>query len=780
MSLNLTSPLPQSMGPLQTELGSTSSTLLLTQDSAIIENSRPSPTLSSSTSSSGSTVSTTTTQPRIDLSLTQSVQDTTPNTPLLVGDQVEFILKVTNTAIAGLPATAATGVMVKNLLPTGFSFVGATGNGSYSAQTGLWDIGRVAVGNNNSRTLTIRATVLGTGNDVAAYTNIAEVIVANLVDIDSTPNNNVSTEDDWTRVVAAPIKLNVTKEFTEGNVIPAQFNRFAALPDGTVSFEIDVTNNGFTPVSNVVVYDDLTQFLPVGLKVLSVNPGDGQTLDTDNNAQTIEVKFHQIGVGQTKTITVNAKVSAEVNGVNYITPIQLAGVLGAVNPLTNSVDTQLPEYQNVPFDGTFWLSTNFTKNVNDPVINFGFLNIINTAEVIAINGASLIPGTIQSNQARLDVATYKLTGTLNDANGVAQPFTVLSVDPLNGKQISFSLNADWELFGDDGFAWNHSTFLPVGDSGSSKFALIWNKPTDDPNFANNLATWTSFSSSNDVTHQQMLVNFLVNQFVKRGAANGALLQQGTFDLTNQTQSRSQSLTIEASQVTPALVNTITIVVTNNRVSIGNQSFANLQSALNSLSFSVPTGVIISVQGTGTVTARVQTITGIYDFAKNWGIREVNIAPTVTTAIFASGNGKAAYDFSLVRIVKAANTVVQLTGNNAPDTIVGSSRSETLIGGNGPDFLDGRGGNDTYMGGNGPDTFVLRRNGLVLVKDFKSQHDKFGLTRGITFAQLVFTTSPQVSGATRIWVRNPNGTLTALADVLDTAPHTFNPSQFVTV
>ncbi|GAB5378278.1 MAG: hypothetical protein AcusKO_47400 [Acuticoccus sp.] len=84
-----------------------------------------------------------------DLSLAKTVSDDTP----VAGDTITFELTVSN---AG--PTAATGVTVEDLLASGFSFVSATGDGSYDDTTGLWTVGPVA--NGGSATLEITAQVL--------------------------------------------------------------------------------------------------------------------------------------------------------------------------------------------------------------------------------------------------------------------------------------------------------------------------------------------------------------------------------------------------------------------------------------------------------------------------------------------------------------------------------------------------------------------------------------------------------------------------------------------
>ena len=65
--------------------------------------------------------------------LTKTVSDATPN----VGDTITFTVTLTNTG-----PDAATGVQVTDLLPAGLTFVSADpSQGTYTAATGLWDVG---------------------------------------------------------------------------------------------------------------------------------------------------------------------------------------------------------------------------------------------------------------------------------------------------------------------------------------------------------------------------------------------------------------------------------------------------------------------------------------------------------------------------------------------------------------------------------------------------------------------------------------------------------------
>ncbi|MEZ4713678.1 MAG: SdrD B-like domain-containing protein [Caldilineaceae bacterium] len=118
----------------------------------------------------------------IDLELTKNVEpDSVP-----VGQQTTFTIDVTNRGPA-----VATGVAVEDVLPGALQFVAAQpGQGSYDAQSGIWTIGALRVG----QTVTLRLQVIVTAPGL--HTNVAQVVLANERDTDSTPDNDILEEDD--------------------------------------------------------------------------------------------------------------------------------------------------------------------------------------------------------------------------------------------------------------------------------------------------------------------------------------------------------------------------------------------------------------------------------------------------------------------------------------------------------------------------------------------------------------------------------------------------------
>jgi uncharacterized repeat protein (TIGR01451 family) len=118
-----------------------------------------------------------------DVRLSKQVSTSSPE----LGQQVTFKVTVTNES-----SQAATGLKVTDQLPAGLTFVSKTAPAgtTYDETTGIWDIPSLAAGSS------LELTIVATASQVGQVTNQAEVTAMNEFDSDSTPNNNVTTEDD--------------------------------------------------------------------------------------------------------------------------------------------------------------------------------------------------------------------------------------------------------------------------------------------------------------------------------------------------------------------------------------------------------------------------------------------------------------------------------------------------------------------------------------------------------------------------------------------------------
>jgi uncharacterized repeat protein (TIGR01451 family) len=166
-----------------------------------------------------------------DLSLTKTVSNSNPAN----GATISYTLTVRNAANS---SQAATGVQVRDVLPAGFNFTGATGTGSYNSGTGIWTVGSIAIG--GSATLTITGTV--TAASGSGVLNAAEVSASGQTDPDSTVNNGATGEDDYasaTFVVAGTRVAGTPPSF----ICPAGST---ILDWDSQSWAAGSTNNNFT------------------------------------------------------------------------------------------------------------------------------------------------------------------------------------------------------------------------------------------------------------------------------------------------------------------------------------------------------------------------------------------------------------------------------------------------------------------------------------------------------------------------------------------------------
>jgi uncharacterized repeat protein (TIGR01451 family) len=174
-----------------------------------------------------------------DLRLQKAVSNTTPNT----GDEVRFTLSLFNNG----PEDAKT-VVVRDILPAGFTFVSAIGTGTYDNATGLWNVGTVNYGVAATMEITAKANYQG------YRINMAQVIGSDKVD--PNPANNVAYVPVCASCAAIqPADLDVVK--TVSNARPKVGDK--------ITFSINIQNNGPNQATGVVVKD----LLPPGLEYVA-------------------------------------------------------------------------------------------------------------------------------------------------------------------------------------------------------------------------------------------------------------------------------------------------------------------------------------------------------------------------------------------------------------------------------------------------------------------------------------------------------------------------------
>lgn len=118
-----------------------------------------------------------------DLSLVQTVSTANPT----FASTISYTLALSNAGPAG-----AANVEVLDQLPVGFDFSSSSGFGTFDPGTGIWSVSTISAG--QTRTITITGTVSAPPG--VTITNFAEVSASDAPDLDSTPGNSSTDEDD--------------------------------------------------------------------------------------------------------------------------------------------------------------------------------------------------------------------------------------------------------------------------------------------------------------------------------------------------------------------------------------------------------------------------------------------------------------------------------------------------------------------------------------------------------------------------------------------------------
>ena len=280
--------------------------------------------------------------PPVDLWLEKTASPARPGDHQLV----DFTVTIHNAD----PTNTATNVEVTDHVPAALSLVTtipAAGT-TYDTDSGIWSI--PSLGPSASKTLVIRVRVMST-DDV---TNVAEITRSDQRDPDSTPNNGVTTEDDWASATIDPTEadLSVTKAVSNDH------------PDvgSNVTYTIVAHNGGPDDATGVKVVDAL----PEGTTFISANPPG----DWDTDTWTIGT----LNKNTSATLTI-------VASVDRLGSIKNTAVVSAdpFDPnLTNNTD-------DVTFDQLVDLSVGKTVDIAAP--NVG----TNTTFTVTVSNAG--PGT---------------------------------------------------------------------------------------------------------------------------------------------------------------------------------------------------------------------------------------------------------------------------------------------------------------------------------------------------------------------------------------------------
>lgn len=260
----------------------------LTNTAAVTAADRVDPDASNDSASVGITVSS------VDLSLTKTVDDATPE----AGDTIRYTIAVLNSG-----PDDATGIEVTDVLPAEVTFSSASASvGSYDDATGVWDVG--ALVNSASATLTIDV-VVDAGAVGQAIDNTATITASGEGDPD------VADRSDTAAIVVGAADLSIVKTVSDAE--PAE--------GATIIYTVVVTNDGPQAATSVRIVD----VLPTGVAYVSesltqgtyaVGTGEwtvGTIVDGATATMTLTCTVDERTAGQTITNTAAVAESIPVD-----------------------------------------------------------------------------------------------------------------------------------------------------------------------------------------------------------------------------------------------------------------------------------------------------------------------------------------------------------------------------------------------------------------------------------------------------------------------------------
>ena len=221
-----------------------------------------------------------------DLAVVKTVSNAAPN----VGDTITFTVTVTNNG-----PNIAHNVKLTDSFPVSAELTCVSAmpsQGSYTAGTGIWDVGTVGVG--ATKTLAITATVNApttAGALPATQTNTATVTGAD--EPDPNPGNNTGT------ATLTPLYADLAVTKTTSNVTPNVGE--------SITYTITLTNNGTATATGV----ELTDTLPTNVSYVSASAASGTTFTPTSTGGVWAVPSIAPGEKRILTITVTA-TSAEL------------------------------------------------------------------------------------------------------------------------------------------------------------------------------------------------------------------------------------------------------------------------------------------------------------------------------------------------------------------------------------------------------------------------------------------------------------------------------------
>ena len=321
-----------------------------------------------------------------------SVTNVVAAAPTHVGDLVEFTVTTRNDG-----PNATSGVSITDQLPVGLVFIDSTPSvGTYDPVTGVWTVGDLASGGAAALTITARVMAPGT------ISTTAELTSSTTPDVDSTPNNGISTKDDQADAAIATTgaSLGDTVSFDRNN----DFTRDGDEPGlaGVVVRAVWASPDGGSDVTYTATTDSTGAWalagLPYGDHTITV---DSTTLPHGITAGDPRSRRGRFGThdhldarrwpgGQ------RARTSRTPDPASSATPFFAAPTAAGRPPQTKgSTGSRCHSHGSVS-DGVSSLGDTVTTTVTDQFGNYRFSNLPAGNFTVSVDGSTLPSGLVNT------------------------------------------------------------------------------------------------------------------------------------------------------------------------------------------------------------------------------------------------------------------------------------------------------------------------------------------------------------------------------------------------
>jgi uncharacterized repeat protein (TIGR01451 family) len=343
-----------------------------------------------------------------DAGLVSANTTTTKTGPVIstVGEQVTYTLSVHNSG-----PTAAGGVVLKDPLPQGTTYVASTGQGEYSNGSVTWNIGTMQSGSDVSVTVTVTTNTPGTITNTSSTTSTT---------VDPNPNDNSSSTT--TEVSPQTFTLTVTRAGSGSGTV-------TSTPVGIdCGSTCTYTFTAGTVVTLVATPDASSTF--AGWSGAATGTGTA-TITMDGN-KTVAATFSKIQYTLNINRTGQGTVTSDIGGIYCGSVCSATYDAGTVVTLTATPDI---DYQFDGWSGDASGSSSSVVITMDGNKTVGATFSISMQSVLRriLQDLITLQGTVadKSSYKKMDEAIKNITEALNSNNWMDGN----QLNPQNGKKV---------------------------------------------------------------------------------------------------------------------------------------------------------------------------------------------------------------------------------------------------------------------------------------------------------------------------------------------------------